>query len=112
MTPSPSAPPVIIYEAICTPDGSGGVRQGRALTRAEAISHRMGGGDVVVCGSDPFANNREARAIESAVGPWAHHPAHVDAAGPLALPHVQQRVVPPGPAGHTFYETDVRKAIS
>jgi hypothetical protein len=111
MTPSPSAPTVTIYDAFRTTDGSGAVRRGAVLTREAAISHRQGGGDVVVCGPDPFANNREARTIESAVGPWIHHGPHRNVAGDQSLPHVQQRVVPPGPAGHTFYETDVRKAI-
>src|SRR5438874_10845645 len=98
MTPSPPAPPTI-YEAFCARDGSGGVRRGRALTPAEAINHRRSGGDVVVCGPDTFANNREARMIESGVGPWVHHPPHLDVAGTLALPHVQQRLAPP--EGHT-----------
>jgi hypothetical protein len=84
------------------------VQRGKELTRAEAISRRQSGGDVVVCGEDTFANDREARTIESAVGPCIHHPPH-DVAGPLALPHFQQLVAPP--RGHTFYETPVRKAI-
>jgi hypothetical protein len=107
MTPSPSVPPSI-HEAACAQDGSGGVERGRALTRAEAISHRQRGGDVVVCGGDTFANAREAHAIESAVGPCKPDGPHEDAAGDLALPHFQQRVRPP--EGHTFYETPVRKA--
>jgi hypothetical protein len=108
MTPSASVPPTI-YEAFCAPDGSGGVRRGRVLTRAEAISHRRRGGDVVVCGPDTMANDREARTIEAAVGRYIHHPPHLDAAGARALPHFQQLVAPP--RGHSFYETPVRKAI-
>ncbi len=108
MTPSLPAPPVI-HEAACARDGSGGVRRGRVLTRAEAISYRRGGRDVVVCGPDTFANAREARTIESAVGPCIPDGPHLDVAGVLALPHYQQRVAPP--EGHTFYETPIRKAI-
>jgi hypothetical protein len=107
MTPSPSAP--VICEATRATDGSGAVRRGRALTRAEAISRRRSGGDVVVCGPDPLANPREAYAIESAVGPCVPDGPHLDVAGALALPHFQQRAATP--EGHTFYETPVRKAI-
>ena len=105
----PSAATPSIHEAVCAGDGSGGVQRGRALTRAEAINHRRRGGDVVVCGTDPFANAREAHAIESAVGPCIPDGPHLDVAGALALPHFQQRVSPP--EGHTFYETPVRKAL-
>lgn len=108
MTPSPTNPPSI-HEATCATDGSGGVHRGRSLTRAEAIAHRRSGGDVIVCGDDTPANDKEARAIESAVGPCIHDPPHLMAAGPRALPHWQQN--PPPPAGHTFYETHVRKAL-
>lgn len=108
MTPSPPASPTI-HEAFCARDGSGGVRRGRRLTPAEAISHRQSGGDIVVCGPDTLANAREAFAIESTVGPCIPDGPHLDAAGALALPHFQQRVPPP--EGHTFYETPVRKAI-
>src|SRR5258708_2220669 len=99
MTPSPAAPP-LIYEGFCARDGSGGVRRGRTLTRAEAIRRRRAGGDVVVCGPDTFANAREAHTIESAVGPCAPDGPHLDVAGTLALPHFQQRMAPPD--GHTF----------
>ena len=58
---------------------------------------------------DTFANAREARAIESAVGPCIPDGPHIDVAGALALPHFQQRVAPP--EGHSFYETPIRKAI-
>jgi hypothetical protein len=108
MTPSPAAPP-IIHEAVCARDGSGGVRRGRIATRNEAIRRRHTGGDVVVCGSDTFANAREAHTIEPAVGPCVPDGPHLDVAGALALPHFQQRVAPPD--GHAFYETPVRKAV-
>jgi hypothetical protein len=108
MTSSP-ATDLSIHEAFCSQDGSGGVRRGRVLARADAIRHRQGNGDVVICGPDPFANSREAHAIESTVGPCIPDGPHLDTAGSLALPHFQQRVSPPD--GHTFYETPVRKAI-
>jgi hypothetical protein len=107
MTPSPAAP--AIHEALCLTDGTGGVRRGRTLTRAEAIAHRQNGGDVVVCGPDTFANAGEAHLIESTVGPCVPDGPHLTAAGPSALPHFQQRHPPPD--GHTFYETPIRKAI-
>ena len=90
-------------------DGSGGVRRGKVLTRAEAVRRRQSGGDVVVSGMDTFANAREARAIESAVGPCIPDGPHIDVAGALALPHFQQRVC--AAEGHSFYETPIRKAI-
>lgn len=108
MVPSPHSV-VSIHEAICSRDGSGGVHLGASLNRTEAIRQRLAGGDVVVCGPDPFANAREAHAIESGVGPCVPDGPHVDVAGVLALPHFQQRSAPPD--GHTFYETPVRKAI-
>src|SRR5262249_44931293 len=108
MTPSAPATPSI-HEAFCVLDGSRAVQRGGALTRSEAISHRQSGGDVVVCGQDPFANAREAYAIESAVGPCIPDGPHIHTAGPLALPHFQQRHPPP--ENHTFYETPVRRAI-
>src|SRR5436305_13621047 len=108
MTPSATAP-LTIHEAFCARDGSGGVRRGRTLTRAEAIRRRRSGGDVVVCGPNTFTNAREAHAIESAVGPCVPDGPHLDTAGPLALPHFQQRVPPP--EGHAFYETPIRQAV-
>jgi hypothetical protein len=98
-----------IHEAFCAQDGSGGVRRGRILTRAEAIGHRRSGRDIVVCGPDTFANAGEAFAIESAVGPCIPDGPHLDVAGALALPHFQQRAA--RPKGHTFYETPDKKAI-
>jgi hypothetical protein len=107
---APPATTASIHEAFCAQDGSGGVQRGRVLTRAEAIRHRQGNGDVVICGPDTLENSREAYAIESTVGPCIPDGPHLDAAGNLALPHFQRRVPPPD--GHTFYETHVRKAIA
>ena len=108
MSPAP-ATPTDIHEATCSADGSGGVQRGRSLTRTEAIARRQIGGDVVVCGLNPFATAREARLIESSVGPCIPDGPHLNAAGALALPHFQQRLPPP--KGHTFFETPIRKAV-
>ena len=97
------------HEAICARDGTGGVARGKILSRAEAIARRQKGDDVVVCGPDTFDNAKEAYAIESAVGPCKPDGPHVDVAGAKALPHFQQKAPPP--AGHTFYETPIRKAV-
>jgi hypothetical protein len=108
MTPSPSTTPTI-HEAFCARDGSGGVQRGRPSREPRQSRTENGGGDVVVCGPDTFANAREAHAIESAVGPCIPDGPHLDSAGALALPHFQQRTPPPD--GHSFYETPIRKAI-
>jgi hypothetical protein len=98
-----------LYEATKAEDGSGAVLRGAPLTPAQAIAHRRNGGDVVVCGPNPFDNSRDARAVEAAVGSERFHAPHRDTAGPLALPHWQQRVPPP--EGHTFFELPNSKAI-
>ncbi len=105
--PTPPAQPLTIHEANCARDGSGGVLRGKALTRAEAITRRRNGDDVVGCGPDPFDNAREAHAIESAIGPCKPDGPHVDVAGVKALPHFQPKTRPP--EGHTFYEVPTRK---
>jgi hypothetical protein len=73
----------------------------------EAVAERMAGRDVVVCGSDTRANRNLARLIESRRGPYAPGAPHKKL-GPYALPHFQP--APRPPAGHTFYETEKRKA--
>lgn len=109
MTNPTSGSSVSIHEAICKRDGSGEIILGVELTRAEAVARRQSGEDVVVCGTDPFTNARQAFAIESAVGPCKPDGPHTGVAGARALPHFQQNVVPP--AGHTFYETPKRKVV-
>ena len=87
---------------------SGEVRRGRVLSDLEAIAERKLGHDVVVCGTDLATNRATAERIEtSANGVSKRCPPHVNA-GPSALPHFQPKSRPP--AGHTFYETDKRKA--
>jgi hypothetical protein len=90
----PASSPVTIHEATCARDGSGGVICGKLLTTAQAIARRRTGDDVVVCGPDPFANARQAFAIESAVGPCKTDVPHADVAGSKALPHFQQKTPP------------------
>jgi hypothetical protein len=107
-TPTPPAPPAI-YEATRATDGSEGVDRGNLLTPAEAEARRRAGLDIVVCGPDEGANWQLARGIETAVSASGQRPkAHGPHLGPQSLPHWQQRTPPP--AGHSFYETVMRKA--
>jgi hypothetical protein len=90
---------------------SGRVVQGAEIDFAAAVARRQTGRNIVVCGEDAVANKRLASQIEEAVGPCQRADPHQRHAGPYALPHYQQtRRQPPGPAGHTFYETTRRKA--
>jgi hypothetical protein len=102
--PPPPAPRV--YEA--SPGAAGAVRKGREITQAEAEALRRAGQDVVVCGPDLNGNRALAQTIErNANGSYKRCPPHKNA-GPRALPHFQPDPRPP--EGHTFYETDRRKA--
>jgi hypothetical protein len=106
-SPTAPAPPLAptIHEATCVP---GGVRRGAELTQAEAETRRRAGLDIVVCGDDTFATCNLARAIENAIGPCYHDGPHWSA-GLYSLPHWQQRTPPP--PGHSFYETNVTRAL-
>jgi hypothetical protein len=107
--PTVTASPPTIYEATRATDGSDAVDRGRQLTRAEAEARRSAGLDIVVCGSDEGANWQLAREIETAVSPSGQRPKpHGPHLGPQSLPHWQQKAAPP--AGHSFYETVLRKA--
>lgn len=97
-----------IHLATRAMDGSGAVIKGAELNKADAVSHRRTGGDVIVCGDDTAGNRQLALSIEAAVGPWLRQQKHKHSAGPLALLHFQQRQPPP--QGHTFYETANAKA--
>src|SRR5438128_493055 len=99
----------MIHEATRATDGSGAVIKGAMITRPEAEQRRQQGLHIVVCGPDELVNRLEAADIEATVGPWTHHPSHLKAAGPQALPHFQQRRR--GHGGHSFYETATRKAL-
>jgi hypothetical protein len=87
---------------------SGAIVRGRQIDQPAAVARRKSGRDVVVCGDDGDANRRLAFAVESAVGPCKRGAPHTRAAGPEALPPYQQ--TNPPPLGHTFYETEHRKA--
>ena len=99
-------------------EGVSELNQGRAGARkwwfvhfilcTTAIARRQAGLDIVVCGDTVDSNRSLAQAIEAAVGPYERQVPHTRTAGPLALPHFQQRG--DSPAGHSFYETDHRKA--
>ncbi len=115
-TPAPEAgpptpPPPAIYEADLESGPSGRVLRGTEIGFDAAVARRRAGQNVVVCGDDSDANRKLAARIEGAVGPCQRADPHIRHAGPYALPHYQQtRRAPPGPAGHTFYETPCRKA--
>jgi hypothetical protein len=106
MEPATGAPTV--HEAERGSGPSGAVFWGAEIDVATAVPRRQSGLDVVVRGHDHTANQRLAKEIEAAVGPWMRGSPHLLSAGPLALPHYQQ--VQPPPEGHTFYETANRKA--
>jgi hypothetical protein len=79
-----------------------------AIDFATAVARRQTEESVVVCGDDLKANRSLPRTIEAAVGPWIRQEPHDQLAGPLALPHFQQKSRSPG--GHSFYETPNRKS--
>jgi len=109
--PVPPPPQSTIHEAELEPGASGRVLRGAEITFDAAVLRRHAGLNVVVCGEDQNANRRLASRIESAVGPCQRADPHIRHAGAHALPHYQQtRRDPPGPAGHTFYETARRRA--
>jgi len=107
--PPPQAPlPLTIHEAERVFGPLGMVGRGAKIDFASAVARRQTGEDVVVCGDNIDHNRSLAQAIEAAVGLCMRAPPHKRTAGPLALPHFQQHTPPP--EGHTFYETDKRKA--
>lgn len=109
--PPKAPPPPTIHEAELESGPSGRVLRGAASDFGAAVARRRAGRNVVVCGEDQDQNRRLAGRIEAAVGPSQRADPHIRHAGPHALPHYQQtRRTPPGPAGHTFYETARRKA--
>lgn len=108
---STTPPEPTIHQASLGSGGAGFVEYGSEIDEATAVARRLSGNDVVVRGDDINANRRLAERIESVVGPYLRGVPHIRSACPHALPHFQQtRRTPPGPAGHTFYETDHRKA--
>jgi hypothetical protein len=97
-----------IHEAERESGASGAVLRGAVIGLAAAVARRRTGRDVVVCGADADANRRSAYQVESAVGPCTRPQAPHRSAGPMALPRLHQRNR--APDGHTFYETERRKA--
>ena len=85
----------------------GRVIRGAEITEAQAVLERFAERDIVVCGPDRKANRRLAYRIESQRGPCKDEPPH-EKSGPYALPHYQPEPRPP--EGHSFYETEKRKA--
>jgi hypothetical protein len=106
--PVPSPPPPTIHEAELASGPSGIVYWGAAIDFATAVLRRSVGEDVVVRGDDLDANRALALAIEATVGVAKRGDPHKQHAGPHALPHFQQGTPPP--RGHTFYETEKRRA--
>jgi hypothetical protein len=86
----------------------GKVIRGPQITEDQAVTRRKAGADIVICGGSHAENSDLAKDIESRVGRWIRQPPHRSAAGKHALPHYQQHSPPP--EGHSFYETDNRKA--
>ena len=110
MTPgaAPAPPAPTIHEAERESGPSGAVLWGREIGFQAAVARRQVGLDVVVRGDEIKANAKVAQTIEAAVGAYVRGNPHLQSAGPLALPHFQQQQPPP--EGHTFYETNKKKA--
>ncbi len=103
-----TAPPPVPPRIFTAIRGSlGRVIRGREISDTEAVLERLAGRDIVVCGPILNANRNLARSIEAQAGPYLISAPHKDA-GPYVLPHYQPDPRPP--AGHTFYETEHRKA--
>jgi hypothetical protein len=104
-------PTSTIHEADLEAGPSGRVLRGSEIDFQGAVARRQRGENIVVCGDEVVGNRRLASQIETAVGPCKRADPHIRHAGAYALPHYQQAArTPPGPAGHTFYETARRKA--
>lgn len=97
-----------VFEAELASGPSGAVLYGPELTREQAVGRREKGLDIVVRGLDTKSNRIFARGIEAEVGHPTPPQAPEKNAGPLALPHFHQDSREP--EGHSFYETDKRKA--
>jgi len=109
--PEASAAAPTIHEAELASGPSGAVLYGAEIDVAAAVTRRQAGENVVVRGGNVDANRRLAQRIESAVGACVRGLPHVRHAGSQALPHFQQQARdPPPPGGHSFYETDRRRA--
>ena len=106
--PTPEPPRPTIHEAERASGPSGAVEWGAELDFDSAVARRKAEQDVVVRGGDTKANQQLAGQIEGAVGPRTRPQPPEGKAGPQALPHFHQQSRDPD--GHTFYETEKRKA--
>jgi hypothetical protein len=102
----PASPPRI-HEA--TLGSQGKVVRGAEITDPQAVVRRQAGLNIVVCDGPRKMNRALAQRIENQVGPNKPGFPHVRTAGLYALPHFQQ--INPPPEGHSFYETEHRKAV-
>jgi hypothetical protein len=85
------------------------IHEAERATFDQAVARRESGADIVVRGENEDANRKLARQIEATVGPTGRpEPPHTNTAGPHALPHFHQ--TSRSPEGHSFYETNKRKA--
>jgi hypothetical protein len=101
-------PPPAIHEAELASGPSGAVLYGAEIDEKSAVARRQKGLDIVVRGDDSKTNRALARQIEAQVGPPTLPQPPEPKAGPLALPHFHQQSR--SPEGHSFYETERRKA--
>lgn len=107
--PVPPPPSPTVHEAGLASGPSGAVEYGSEIDEPAAVARRRGGEDIVVRGDGTAANRSLARKIEAQVGPPSKPQfPHTGWAGPMALPHFHQQSR--SPRGHSFYETDKRKA--
>jgi len=103
------SPPPTIHEASLASGPSGAVEWDKLLDFQAAVARRRAGLDIVVRGDDLAANRSLARTVEASVGtPSRPQFPHTSSAGSQALPHFHQ--LSRSPEGHSFYETDKRKA--
>jgi hypothetical protein len=105
---APESPPTI-HEAGLASGPSGAVEYGVEIDEAAAVARRRNKEDIVIRGSNTAANRALAYKIEAQVGtPSRPQFPHTSFAGQMALPHFHQ--LSRSLEGHTFYETDKRKA--
>jgi hypothetical protein len=87
---------------------SGAVIKGAEVDRDTAIGRRRPGEIIIVFENSLRANRGLAPEIETAISPCERREPHDTLTGPLAFPHFQQKNR--AAEGHSFYETDTRKA--
>jgi hypothetical protein len=107
--PTTGPRPPTIHEAELVSGPSGAIEYGDEIDEPTAVARRKNGQDIVVRGDDTRINRSLTYKIEAQVGP-ASKPQfpHTSRAGLMALPHFHQQSR--SPMGHSFYETEKRKA--